>query len=70
MKFVSTALAAIAVSAMVAMSATAPAEAGALRDRLKREVGGARFVGGIGVIVAKCAVGRVLRRRGGPDCVR
>jgi hypothetical protein len=70
MKSVSGALAALAVATMVTMSTTPAAEAGPLRDALKREINGARFVGSIGVIAAKCATARLLRRPGGRDCTR
>ena len=45
MKSVSTALAAVALGVMVTMSVTPPAEAGPLRDALKKHVRDARFVG-------------------------
>jgi hypothetical protein len=68
MKSIATALAGIAVSTMVVMAATPPAEAGPLRDAVKKQIRDARFVGSVGVIAAKCAAGRILRRPGGRDC--
>lgn len=59
MKTVLSALAAVTLSAMIAMSGTAPAEAGPLRDAVKRNVIGLGQVGGI---VARCAASRVVRR--------
>ena len=70
MKSVSTALAAVALGAMVSMSATPPAEAGPLRDALKKQVRDARFVGAHFGVAAKCVAGRLLGRPRGPNCAR
>jgi hypothetical protein len=60
MKSMSTALAAVALSAMLAMSAaTAPAEAGPLRDKLKAHAKGAKEIGSI---ITRCAVSKVFKR--------
>jgi hypothetical protein len=70
MKSISTAFAAVALGTMVTLSAAPPAEAGPLRDALKKQVRDARFVGAHFGVAAKCVAGRILRRPKGPNCAR
>lgn len=65
-KSISAVLAAAMLSAVIAMSSTAPAEAGPVKDALKQQAKkaavSAKFWGHVGVQLTKCVAGRIVHK--------